>query len=93
MRAVVQRVSSASVAVQDRVIGEIGLGFLVLLRVSTTDGEAEAAYLVEKIAGLRIFEDENGKMNRSVADVGGAVLAISQFTPVWRRASWQATFV
>jgi D-tyrosyl-tRNA(Tyr) deacylase len=80
MRAVVQRVSRASVSIEGRVVGEIGLGLLVLLGVSTSDANADADYLAEKIAGLRIFEDDNGKMNLSVADVGGAVLAISQFT-------------
>jgi D-tyrosyl-tRNA(Tyr) deacylase len=80
MRAVVQRVSRASVEVDGRVIGEIGQGLLVLIGVSTNDAEADADYVVEKIAGLRIFEDGDGKMNRSVADVGGAVLAVSQFT-------------
>ena len=80
MRAVVQRVSKASVVVEEQVVGEIGLGLLVLLGVSKNDTEADAGYLAEKVAGLRVFEDRDGKMNRSVADVGGAVLAISQFT-------------
>lgn len=61
-------------------VGEIGFGLLVLVGVSTSDAEGDADYLAEKIAGLRIFEDGDGKMNRSVADVGGAILAVSQFT-------------
>ncbi len=80
MRAVVQRVSRASVKVGDELTGEIGRGLLVLLGVAREDTTADADYLAEKIAGLRIFEDDGGKMNRSVMDVGGAVLAVSQFT-------------
>ena len=80
MRAVVQRVSRAKVTVNDWVAGEIGMGLLVLLGVGHGDTEADATYLAEKIAGLRIFEDEDGKMNRSVVEVGGSVLAVSQFT-------------
>ena len=80
MRAVVQRVSHAQVTINDWISGEIGLGLLVLLGVGHEDTEADATYLAEKIAGLRIFEDHNGKMNRSVQDVGGSVLAVSQFT-------------
>jgi D-tyrosyl-tRNA(Tyr) deacylase len=77
---VVQRVSRARVTVKDWVSGEIGLGLLVLLGVGREDGEADATYFAEKIAGLRIFEDDDGKMNRNVIDVGGSVLAVSQFT-------------
>ncbi|MGA8878813.1 MAG: D-aminoacyl-tRNA deacylase [Candidatus Korobacteraceae bacterium] len=80
MRAVVQRVSRASVKVGDEITGEIETGLLVLLGVAHEDTEADADYLAEKIAGLRIFEDDAGKMNLSVVDVGGAVLAVSQFT-------------
>jgi D-tyrosyl-tRNA(Tyr) deacylase len=80
MRAVVQRVSRAKVTVNEWTSGEIGHGLLVLLGVGHEDTEADASYLAEKIAGLRIFEDDDGKMNRSVGDVGGSVLVVSQFT-------------
>lgn len=80
MRAVVQRVSEASVTVDARVVGKIGRGLLVLLGVSETDTEKDAAYLAEKIVGLRCFADNASKFNLSVAEVGGSVLAVSQFT-------------
>jgi D-tyrosyl-tRNA(Tyr) deacylase len=80
MRAVVQRVSRAKVTVNGDVTGEIGAGLVVLLGVAQQDTEADADYLADKIAGLRVFEDDAGKMNVSVGDSGGAVLAVSQFT-------------
>ena len=80
MRAVVQRVSRAKVTVNGWSAGEIGMGLLVLLGVGREDSESDVNYMAEKIAGLRVFEDANGKMNRSVLDVGGSVLAVSQFT-------------
>lgn len=80
MRAVVQRVSRARVTVNGEVTGEIGLGLLVLLGVGAGDTRAKADYLAVKIIGLRIFEDAGGKMNLSVAEVGGALLVVSQFT-------------
>lgn len=80
MRAVIQRVRRAQVSVDGKVCGSIGAGLLVLLGVAADDGDADLAYLAEKTAGLRIFEDEAGKMNRSVEDAEGAVLVVSQFT-------------
>jgi D-tyrosyl-tRNA(Tyr) deacylase len=80
MRAIVQRVSRCRVTVDGNIAGEIRAGLLVLLGVSKTDNEAAADYLVEKIIGLRIFEDAEGKMNLSVQDCGGSVLVVSQFT-------------
>ncbi len=80
MRAVVQRVSRASVTVESRVAGSIGRGLLVLLGVGQGDSEADGDYLAGKLAGLRVFPDEAGLMNRSVSDVGGALLVVSQFT-------------
>ena len=80
MRAVVQRVSEASVRVDRRVTGEIGPGLLVLLGVDENDSEQDVRYISEKVAELRIFRDEEGKFNRSVQEVGGSVLVVSQFT-------------
>jgi D-aminoacyl-tRNA deacylase len=80
MRAVVQRVSKARVLVDDRVTGEIGAGLVVLLGVGQGDTSAAAKYLAEKTATLRIFADDAGKMNRSLLDIGGAALVVSQFT-------------
>ena len=80
MRAVVTRVSAASVTVEGRTVGQIGRGYLVLLGIKTGDGEAQAEKLAEKITGLRVFEDETVKMNRSLSDVGGGLLVVSQFT-------------
>ncbi len=80
MVALIQRVSEASVTVDDAVTGEIGLGLLVLLGVHRDDTEAEMVWVAKKVAGLRIFPDEEGKMNRSLLDTGGEALVISQFT-------------
>ena len=80
MRAVVQRVSSARVTVAGEVTGEIGAGLLVLLGIAQDDTEADAQWLAEKIVALRIFEDDAEKMNRSVTDIAGGVLVVSQFT-------------
>ena len=80
MRAVLTRVQSASVAIGGETVGKIGKGFLILLGVGPEDDERHCRYLAEKALGLRIFEDENEKMNLSLADVGGQVLVVSQFT-------------
>ncbi|HET7501286.1 MAG TPA: D-aminoacyl-tRNA deacylase [Kofleriaceae bacterium] len=80
MRAVVQRVTRAKVTVADRITGEIGPGLLVLVGAGAGDTQADLAYTVDKIANLRIFADDGGKMNRSVLDIGGGVLVVSQFT-------------
>ena len=80
MRAVIQRVSRCSVTVENRVIGETGAGLLVLLGVAYDDTEKDAVYLAEKIVHLRIFEDESGRMNRSLGESGGAMMVVSQFT-------------
>ncbi len=80
MRALVQRVSQASVTVEGQVVGQIGHGFLVLLGIGQDDGEAQIKQLSEKIVHLRVFEDDEGKMNLSLLDVHGALLVVSQFT-------------
>jgi D-tyrosyl-tRNA(Tyr) deacylase len=80
MRAVVQRVSEASVSVEERLVARIDRGLLVLLGIAAGDATATAQWMAAKLAGLRIFENEAGKFDRSVADVGGAVLIVSQFT-------------
>lgn len=93
MRAVLQRVTRASVRVEDSIVGEIGGGLLVLLGIAQDDTERDVKYLAEKIAGLRIFEDAEGKMNLSVVETDGALLVVSQFTLYGdvrrgRRPSW-----
>lgn len=80
MRALVQRVSEARVTVDGKIVGEIGRGFLVLLGITHADGPAEVEWLARKISGLRLFEDADGKMNLALAEMGGAVLVVSQFT-------------
>ena len=80
MRAVLTRVRSASVTIDGQMVGKIGKGFLILLGVGPEDDEEKCRYLAEKALGLRVFEDENGKMNLGLADVGGQVLVVSQFT-------------
>ena len=80
MKAVIQRVASATVTVEDKIVGQIGQGIVVLLGVEKGDVEAQADWLIDKICTLRIFCDSDGKMNRSLVDIGGALLAVSQFT-------------
>ncbi|MDD3410217.1 MAG: D-aminoacyl-tRNA deacylase [Eubacteriales bacterium] len=80
MRAVIQRVARASVAVNDQITGEIGHGLMVLIGVESGDTDADLRYIADKVPGLRIFEDDAHKMNRSLMDVGGGILAVSQFT-------------
>jgi len=80
MRVVIQRVSSARVRVGEQTIGEIGRGLLVLLGVAREDGPKDVAYIAGKLPDLRVFEDDEGKMNRSVVEAGGAILVVSQFT-------------
>ena len=87
MKAVLQRVTSASVTVDETVVGQINMGLLVLLGVEKGDSEQDGRYLADKIRTLRIFSDDQGKMNRSLVDVGGAVLLVSQFTLLGRTAS------
>ena len=95
MRALLQRVSDARVVVDDRVVGEIGAGWLVLLGIGHGDGSAQVEQLADKVATLRCFADEAGKTNLSITDVGGSVLVVSQFTLYaqtnkGRRPTWQA---
>ena len=80
MRAVVQRVRSAAVEICGAAVGEIGIGYLVLLGIEENDTEKDLDYICEKLLGLRVFEDEAGKMNRSILDAGGSILLVSQFT-------------
>jgi len=80
MRAVIQRVTEASVEISDEIVGEIGAGLLVLLGVARDDANTDAAYLADKIVNLRVFDDDEGKMNRSLLETGGAMLVVSQFT-------------
>lgn len=80
MRAVIQRVEQASVSVEGEIRGQIGAGFLALIGVEEGDGDADFKYIADKVPNLRVFEDDQGKMNRSLLDVGGEVLAVSQFT-------------
>ncbi|MCS6304602.1 MAG: D-tyrosyl-tRNA(Tyr) deacylase [Nitrospira sp.] len=84
MRAILQRVTNASVEVEGKVVGRIQHGLMVLLGIAKGDNESDTAYVVEKIQNLRMFADDQGKMNRSVIDVGGAVLLVSQFTLLGR---------
>jgi D-tyrosyl-tRNA(Tyr) deacylase len=95
MRVLIQRVSRASVTVEGQVVGQIGVGFVILVGVTHGDTPAEAEWLAQKVAGLRLFEDAEGKMNLGLMDVGGSVLVISQFTlygdaAKGRRPSWIA---
>ncbi|MBS0153752.1 MAG: D-tyrosyl-tRNA(Tyr) deacylase [Nitrospira sp.] len=87
MKAVLQRVTSASVEIDGQIVGQIQHGLMVLLGVAKGDDESDSRYLIDKIRSLRIFSDEQGKMNRSLADVGGAVLLVSQFTLLGSTAS------
>ena len=80
MKAVVTRVTEASVTIEGRVNGKIGTGFLVLLGIAPEDTEADAIRLADRVCGVRVFEDENGKMNRNLESVGGELLVVSQFT-------------
>jgi D-tyrosyl-tRNA(Tyr) deacylase len=80
MRAVIQRVKESSVAIDGQVVGQCAQGLMVLIGVEEGDTDRDLAYIADKVPNLRIFEDENGKMNRSLQDIGGQILAISQFT-------------
>lgn len=80
MRVVIQKVTEASVSVEEKIIGEIGTGFMLLVGIGKEDTEEDVDYMVRKVSNLRVFEDEEGKMNLSLKDVSGAILSISQFT-------------
>ena len=80
MRVVLQRVREASVSVEGRVVGSVGAGFLLLVGFTAGDGPDQVAWMAEKVVGLRVFDDDDGKMNRSLAEIGGSVLVVSQFT-------------
>jgi D-tyrosyl-tRNA(Tyr) deacylase len=80
MRAVLQRVSHASVTIEGKIVGQIERGFLILLGIGQSDGEAHVRQMVDKIVNLRVFEDDEGKMNRSLLDINGSALVVSQFT-------------
>lgn len=95
MRVLIQRVNRASVTVEGQIVGQIGVGFVILVGVTHTDTQTEAEWLAQKVAGLRLFEDAEGKMNLALTDVGGSVLVVSQFTlygdaAKGRRPSWIA---
>jgi len=87
MKAVIQRVTRAAVHIDGKTAGQIESGLLILLGVAKCDGESDSRYLIEKICTLRIFSDEDGKMNRSLVDIGGSVLLVSQFTLMGRTAN------
>jgi D-tyrosyl-tRNA(Tyr) deacylase len=80
MRAIIQRVSNASCTVDDKITGQIGIGFMILIGIEDADNEEDISWLAQKISNMRVFPDENGQMNKALADVNGGILLISQFT-------------